>query len=130
MPPSHSPSSPYHPPLPRHMRIHSVQEDHIRRNAEDCSGGGERWGRLPVAVVTGQGGGCDVTYNLLARMVPGIGVLVLAGCLSPRWGLLVINWPQLPQKYIQPGACKASGPILWQGKAHKLSEALGTGRRA
>lgn len=64
---------------------------------EDCSGGGERRGRPLVAVVTRQGGGCDVRHNLLARMVPGIGALVLAGCLSPRWELLATNWPQLPQ---------------------------------
>ena len=47
-------------------------------------------------MVTRRGGGCDVRCNLLARMVPGIGALVLAGCLSPRWGLLATNWPQLP----------------------------------
>lgn len=94
MPPSHPPSSPYHPPPPRHMLIHSVQEDQVRRNMEDCSGGGDRRGRLSVAVVTGQGGGSDVRHNVLARLVPGIGALVLAGCLSSRWGLLATNWPQ------------------------------------
>lgn len=45
------------------------------------------------------GGVCD-SDNLLARMVPGMGALVLAGCLSPRWGLLATNWPHYPP--VQP----------------------------
>lgn len=110
MPPSQPPAPPPTPPPPRHMLIHSAQEDQVRRNTEDCYGGGDRRRRLSVAVVTGQGGGCDVRHNLLARMVPGIGTPVLAGCLSPRWGLLA---PQLPPAYILPGACKAGGPLLW-----------------
>lgn len=80
-------------------------------------------------MVTGQGGGCDVRQNLLARMVPGIGALVLAGCLFTRWGLLATNWPQLPPAYILPGACRVPGPSsghLLLGQAPKLLQA-GTG---
>lgn len=63
-------------------------------------------------MVTRQGGGSDVRHNVLARLVPGIGALVLAGCLSSRWGLLATNWSQQPPTYILPGALPV-GSCSW-----------------
>ena len=74
--------------------IHPAQEAHGQKEHEDCSGGGKRRGRPPVAVVTRQGGGSDVRYNLLARVVPGIGLWCWLAASPPDWQA---SWPVLPQ---------------------------------
>lgn len=73
--------------------IHPAQEAHGQKEHEDCSGGGKRRGRPPVAVVTRQGGGCDVRYNLLARVMPGVGLWCWLAASPPDWQA---GWPQLP----------------------------------
>lgn len=65
--------------------IHPAQEAHGQKEHEDCSGGGKRRGRPPVAVVTRQGGGCDVRYNLLSRVVPGVGLWRWLPASPPDW---------------------------------------------
>lgn len=99
---------------PGHSHLHSVQEDHGWKER-----GGLFWGWGEVGEASScrghrQGGGCDVRCNLLARMVPGIRALVLAGCLSPIWGLLATNWPQLPSVTSCQGPVKPWGLCLTQ----------------
>jgi hypothetical protein len=76
----------------------------VRRNVEDCSGGGKRRGWPPVAVVTRQGGGCDVRYNLLARMVPGIGLWSWLAAFPPDGG----SWQQAGLSSPQHTSCWGS----------------------
>lgn len=56
----------------------------VRRNMRTVPGVG-RGGRPPVAVVTRQGGGSDVRCNLLARVVPGIGLWCWLAASPPDW---------------------------------------------